>query len=378
MRSPRAAPPSPVNCGGTQCTAAPRLAAAAFAISAVLPSAAPAGGGTAVVLHGVGLRDFGPLMRCAWNHTRFGVQHTEASLDSTDGSGGAHALRCITPPMLVSGALEVRLEVSNRGVDLGAADVTLSSADERARIRAGLLEPTLRTPPIAFTAYDDPRVHAISPSVGPTEGGTTVEVSGAGFDGAPGLARAASCRFGGDSLLPDPTEASPALADDDSAPPYERRPAPHLHTYLPSTVRVPATLVNGTLARCVSPPIRARGAIAVEISINGVHFSTSEPRCARSGRDRREICDRGCHVGHDRARDLSHCTQCRLRAVRQLDLATCRRRTALASRLRRVRNPRPRALRLWRLGRDAQAGGGVGLGGGGRLRASTGYVCAEH
>ena len=104
MRSPRAAPPSPFNCGGAQCTAAPRLAATAFAISAVLPSAAPAGGGTAVVLHGVGLRDFGPLMRCAWNHTQFGVQHTEVSPDSTDGSGGARALRCSTPPLLVSGA----------------------------------------------------------------------------------------------------------------------------------------------------------------------------------------------------------------------------------------------------------------------------------
>ena len=99
MRSPRAAPPSPFNCGGAECTAAPRLAAAAFAISAVLPSAAPAGGGTSVVLHGVGLRDYGSLMRCAWNHTQYGVQHTEALPDSTDGSGGARALRCATPPL---------------------------------------------------------------------------------------------------------------------------------------------------------------------------------------------------------------------------------------------------------------------------------------
>ena len=84
-----------------------------------------------------------------------------------------------------------------------------------------------------FTFYSPISVGSFTPSLGSSNGGTVVSVAGSNFDAARGV----FCRFG-------------------------------------STV-VKGSIVNTSAARCITPPVAAEMIVTLEVSTNGVDFSSS-------------------------------------------------------------------------------------------------------
>lgn len=91
---------------------------------------------------------------------------------------------------------------------------------------------------VVFTYLPPVEVSGVSPNIGPLSGGTVVRVSGSHFENAAGGAGKLSCRFG-------------------------------------RSVVSAAVAGVGEFAMCVAPASQRLGAVAVEVSINGVEFTSN-------------------------------------------------------------------------------------------------------
>ena len=120
---------------------------------------------------------------------------------------------CTSPPQDGTDTKEMTVEVTSNGLDWTSSGVV-------------------------FTYLSPLEVSGLSPNIGPLSGGTVVRVSGSGFEDATDGARKLSCRFGR------------------------------------SVVSAAVTGVNG-VALCVAPASQSLGAVAVEITNNGVEFTSN-------------------------------------------------------------------------------------------------------
>ena len=90
---------------------------------------------------------------------------------------------------------------------------------------------------VVFTYLPPIEVSGVSPNIGPSSGGTVVRVSGSGFEDVASGGRKLSCRFGGNV--------------------------------------VSATLPGaGGAALCVAPPSQSLGAVSLEVSSNGIEYTS--------------------------------------------------------------------------------------------------------
>ena len=186
------------------------------ALTALSPAHGPTSGGTVCVVTTedealAALRAAGRPLECVVN----GIASAATALNDS-------ALSCIIPA--ADAPMRAPLSLESAGVVLSDQ----SSA-------AGEMEM------VAFDYFATPLVRSLRPSFGPSQGGTTVYVTGEGFGGA--TDGDAVCRFGGATV-------------------------------------VPATVVRPTLLRCQVPAREASAelAVAVEVGFNGVDFSNDGVR----------------------------------------------------------------------------------------------------
>ena len=192
-------------------------------VSTLIPSTGPAAGGTLLRLQGT-------VFSCGTEYTcRFGSAVGDAAAAASDlvspaslASSTPRELRCATPPL--PAGIKIAVEVSLNGRDVSSSTV-------------------------AFTAHPKMSTLALSPSQGPSLGGTVIRI-----DATPPLApnRAAAERYGGRTLC--------RFAHIDGSAPVE----------------VDATwiaLEEGQALlpslQCTAPAAAAAGALHLEISLNG-------------------------------------------------------------------------------------------------------------
>ncbi len=239
MRSPAAAATSVASCAGGSCHAGPSPPPEPIAtVSSLHPPGGPTAGGTSVLLQGHGLRSYGKLSRCKFGRTAVPMQ---LDLDTDDGS----ELRCATPSVTMAGPVQLAFPIGHGGETWAAAS-------------------------LHYRYYDPPQVRELQPPTGGVTGGTLVLVLGAGFGPYAEFAGAALCRFGGhgDGAAP-PDLRAPSRFDLVGA-----RGEAMLRTQHPRSLTVPASIAHGSALRCRAPPAVAAGRLRVEVSLNGMDFSS--------------------------------------------------------------------------------------------------------
>ena len=147
--------------------------------SAVHPRSGPVGGGTSVTLHGVGLTPAGAAAEGARCGFGVGAQRQSVRIARADPAGMWVACAPTAAFNLTGDVTALAVSVAPNGVDFEGAEGD-TAGDH-----------------VAFYVYAEPQLSATLPNGGPTAGGTTVLVQGAGL--APGNhtdAALARCRFG--------------------------------------------------------------------------------------------------------------------------------------------------------------------------------------
>lgn len=132
---------------------------------------------------------------------------------SVDAFFDSTSVVCTSPSTESTDTKEVTVEVTSNGLDWTSSG-------------------------IVFTYLPPLEVSGVSPNIGPLSGGTVVRVGGSGFEDATGGAGKLSCRFGRSVV----SAAAPGV---------------------------------GGVALCVAPASQRLGAVAVEISNNGVEFTSN-------------------------------------------------------------------------------------------------------
>lgn len=241
-------------------TPAPRpyIYYAAPIISAITPASGPLLGGTRILISGQGLHG-GSAYSCRLGAgEKLDGRLVDGPTTVTPDQNTTRAkpfLHCTTPPAAAPGVLMPQ-------VSLNGQDETNSTV-------------------VPFRYYDPPALLGMSPTSGPALGGTRVELTGANFTSAdangtthPATAPLRVCRYGDAmwsrahgalSLLMHPSRVSGPYGVSSS----------DAHGLAPN--EVPATVVNDSLAVCVSPPSLSGGReeVAVELSLNGHDFTSS-------------------------------------------------------------------------------------------------------
>eukprot|EP00163_Fabomonas_tropica_P033344 TRINITY_DN8701_c2_g1_i1.p1 TRINITY_DN8701_c2_g1~~TRINITY_DN8701_c2_g1_i1.p1 ORF type:complete len:1317 (-),score=227.57 TRINITY_DN8701_c2_g1_i1:80-3820(-) len=136
------------------------------------PRHGPVSGGTVIDVSGTGFAG-GPSesVRC-----KIGLQDVAGRMISKN------LIRCITPPVN-QGTLRTMQDKLHPLESSSEVTVTVNGVDYQSA-----------SPLAIFTYYDEPKVTGVSPSSGPTHGGSLVTIFGTGFQSRVGL----SCRFGDD------------------------------------------------------------------------------------------------------------------------------------------------------------------------------------
>ena len=198
-------------------------------ISSVIPRSGPAAGGTKVLVAGEGLVG-GSAYEC-----RMGGVASSPDVNTTTAAPYVHC----TMPQGTSGT--ATFDVSLNGQDALNFD---------------------------FTLYPVPSVVSIQPSSGPAAGGTLVELNGS-FSS---LGTQPICRFGS-RLYARSHGTLSVLTQADGASGVNGASA--LATHGLAANEVHASVVNGTLALCTSPPGVEHSVVTLEISLNGHDFTTA-------------------------------------------------------------------------------------------------------
>ena len=193
-------------------------------IISVFPTGGPVSGGTTLTVRGSALARLaeGGVL-CAFG----GANATANALRAVPGTlTDSRVLHCVSPPAHAPGESRLRLSI-NGALD----DSSLSSTS------------------LGFTYYDDVAVSSLMPRAGPSFGGITVTVRGAGLR----LLGRPRCRFGAE-------------------PPVNA-------TWPFDAAHGPAADGGATVDEfvCYAPRAGGHGPAAVEVSPNGQQFSTSAP-----------------------------------------------------------------------------------------------------
>ena len=276
--------PTPAtHCPGGECATGPSLPPFGYVqpatLSSVFPRGGPTAGGTAIILRGHGFRGFDPGSLC-----EFGALPAPATAWAEGGGRlrddawaeglNTVALNCTAPPMPMAEHTSVHARLS----------------------------PSLRAAfSVRFRYYDEPQVRGLEPSGGTARGGTLVEVRGAGFGPYVELRSLTLCRFGSQSadVAVDSVSRAAAAASNAVvvAADGQQTAASHvgslasggingggidgpngstpLRTHAPHLVAVVATVVSDSVLHCLSPASETFGGLHVEVSLNGIDFSTS-------------------------------------------------------------------------------------------------------
>jgi hypothetical protein len=159
------------------------------------PAQGPLSGGTVVSVYGTGFIDSSMLACSVGSVSSDVVAYKNSTL-----------LTCETPQFNDTGPFP--LEISTNNKDFSSSGIN-------------------------FTYYDDPTVSSVSPTLGPMQGGTVVDVVGSSFLDIPTM----QCRF--------------------------------------NRTVVDATFVSSTLVRCTTPTLNSSGTFLVSTTTNGRHWTSN-------------------------------------------------------------------------------------------------------
>ena len=197
-------------------------------LSSVTPYSGPTGGGTRIIVNGLGFGSMGRTDAYALPHgrralCRFGAEVVNATVD------GPRSLRCITPAAMEDGASSVHISVAINGVDfvglpsrenparakgVGVGSALVDHSGYGGGVGGGLgdsgeeAEGRSSSRLLTFRYYEHPLLVSLSPIGGPLNGRTSVTLSASG----PLPVRDWSelrCRFGEDMEVPMTAVARP-------------------------------------------------------------------------------------------------------------------------------------------------------------------------
>ena len=238
------------------------------AVLSISPSSGPAAGATRVVVSGSNLTD-GSNYTC-----RFGG-FSAAALPGTLDASGASVL-CVAPRVELRPCTSPSVACAIRSERVSPVDVAPNGQDYAER------EADDGTRLVPFLSYRPPQLEAITPSTGPSLGGTVVELSGVrpltgGSD--------YRCRFVSDALANATSSAELGSGEAGSGEGASGDAAGASSSGASVTVHATFDERSG-LVRCVTPPLSAADAIdtaTVLVALNGQQFHGAAAEAAAEG-----------------------------------------------------------------------------------------------